>query len=161
MRTLIYKRTHVDDPDASGTFGAHGCMGRVRRWTFDAVIGVGGIGAEPRSHNIDGKVTWIGIGPHKAKGDKRGPLVTFDHFINWGPSGPSFENLAPTLAYRIYSRNVRAVMNDLSPIEEAEVARILARAKKAPPSPGRGAIAKPSRGCWQLPVRAAVPRTSA
>lgn len=147
MRTLIYKRTHIDDPDASGTFGVYGCMGRVRRWNFDAVVGVGGIGAEPRSHRIDGKVTWIGIGPHKTSGDRRGPLVTFDRFINWGADGPSFEALAPNLAHRIYDRNIRAVMNGLSDVEQAEVAKILARAKNAPPSPGLGAKPKPSRRC--------------
>jgi len=65
MRTLIYKRTHPGDPDGKGQFGIHGCMGRVRTWRFEAVIGVGGTGAEPRSHGLDGKVNWIGIGPHK------------------------------------------------------------------------------------------------
>ena len=146
-RTLIYKRTHVDDPDASGTFGIHGCMGGVRRWDFEAVIGVGGMGAEPRSHRIDGKVTWIGIGPHKTKGDRRGPLVTFDHFVNWGADGPSFEKLAPTLSQRIYAKNIRVVMDKLSDSEKAEVARILARAKNAPPSPGRGKESKSARRC--------------
>jgi hypothetical protein len=38
MRTLIYKRTHTGDPDASGCFGIFDCMGRVRALDFDAVI---------------------------------------------------------------------------------------------------------------------------
>ena len=44
MRTLIYKRTHLGDPDLFGTFGINDCMGEVRARQFDAVIGVGGIG---------------------------------------------------------------------------------------------------------------------
>ena len=64
MRTLIYKPTHPGDPDRQGRFGIEDCMGHVRRWGFEAVIGVGGIGAESRSHGRDGKVNWIGIGPH-------------------------------------------------------------------------------------------------
>ena len=79
MRTLIYKRTHHGDPDVTGQFGIYDCMGRVRAWNFEAVIGVGGVGAEPTSHGLDGKVNWIGIGPHRrAVVGKRGPIVTFD-----------------------------------------------------------------------------------
>lgn len=48
MRTLIYKRTHPGDPDETGRFGIHDCMGKVRSWQFDAVVGEGGIGPEPR-----------------------------------------------------------------------------------------------------------------
>jgi len=43
MRILIYKRTHTGDPDLKGRFGIHDCMGRVRDYDYDAVIGVGGI----------------------------------------------------------------------------------------------------------------------
>jgi len=38
MRILIYKRTHIGDPDAKCQFGNQGCMGRVRGFAFDAVI---------------------------------------------------------------------------------------------------------------------------
>ena len=135
MRTLIYKRTHHGDPDESGQFGIYDCMGRVRSWDFEAVIGVGGIGAEPRSHGLDGKVNWIGIGPHKVEvAGKRGPVVTFDSFKFFGAEGPEFGELAPRLAHRIYSRNVRVLMNGLSPCEESEVDRVLALARHAPPS---------------------------
>jgi len=140
MKTLIYKRTHHGDPDEQGVFGINDCMGQVRAWNFEAVIGVGGLGPEPRSHGLDGKVNWIGIGPHKrAVAGKRGPVVTFDNFVFYGSSGPDFETLAPALAERIYSRNVRVTMNDLSATEQAEVKRILSRAKGAPAS--RGATA--------------------
>jgi hypothetical protein len=39
MRILTYKRTHVGDPDQDGRFGIYDCMGRVRNYPFDAVIG--------------------------------------------------------------------------------------------------------------------------
>src|SRR5688572_21024013 len=107
MRTLIYKRTHPGDPDDAGRFGIFDCMGRVRSWGFEAVIGVGGLGPEPRSHSLDGKINWIGIGPHKRATGRRGPLVTFDHFVLFGSKGPDFERLAPALAERMYSRNIR------------------------------------------------------
>jgi len=63
-------------------------MGQVRTWRFNAVIGVGGIGAEARSHGLDGKVNWIGIGPHTVGTARRGPVLTFDHFWLRGSKGP-------------------------------------------------------------------------
>ena len=123
-------------------------MGRVRGWEFDAVIGVGGQGPEPRKHKLDGKVNWIGIGPHKrVVAGKRGPLVTFAHFLFRGSNGPEFEKLAPVLAQRIYSKNVRVVMNGLSAVEQKEVAKILALAKHAPPSALGTSSSKAVKGC--------------
>lgn len=52
-------RTHNGDPDRFGRFGMNDCMGRVRARQFDAVVGVSGIGAEPKSVEIAGKVNWI------------------------------------------------------------------------------------------------------
>jgi hypothetical protein len=148
MRTLIYKRTHHGDPDVTGQFGIYDCMGRVRAWNFEAVIGVGGVGAAPTSRGLGGKVNWIGIGPHKrAAAGRRAPIVTFDHFLFLGSKGPEFETLAPHLAERIYLKNVRALMKGLTPEEQAEVDKILALAKRAPPSsagkPARASI----KGC--------------
>jgi hypothetical protein len=135
MRTLVYKRTHHGDPDIDGRFGIHDCMGRVRCWSFEAVIGVGGFGPEPRTHGLAGKINWIGIGAHRTSiEDKRGPIVTFDHFVHYGSGGPEFATLAPNLANRIYSDNIRAIMNGLDAIEKAEVAAILCRASNAPAS---------------------------
>jgi hypothetical protein len=146
MRTLIYKRTHNGDPDESGQFGIRDCMGQVRRWNFDAVIGVGGVGPEARSYGIDEKVNWIGIGPHKEiVPGRRGPIVTFDHFMLYGDDAPTFEEVAPLLAHRIYSKNVRVIMNGLSPAEEREVEAVLKRAKNAPPSPCRTEGSGPPR----------------
>jgi len=160
MRTLIYKRTHHGDPDGTGCFGIHDCMGRVRRWDFEAVIGVGGLGSEARSHRLDGKVNWIGIGPQKhVLAGKRGPIVSFDHFVLYGSDGPDFERLAPVLAERIYSKNVRVLMNRLSPPEQAEVDAILRRAENAPPSSSRGSgVAVPAKAC--APAPSARPKAS-
>lgn len=135
MRTLIYKRTHTGDPDRNGWFGIYDCMGHVRSWEFDAVIGVGGIGAEPTSHGIDGRVTWIGIGAHKIPAEGgRGPLVTFDHFILFEAIGPSLQLHAPLLARRMYEHNVRVLLRDLNAGEQREVAKLLRLARKADPS---------------------------
>lgn len=131
-RVLIYKRTHHGDPDKHGRFGINDCMGRVRARMFGAVIGVGGIGAEPQRAGIAGKVNWIGIGPHKRPG-LRGPIVTFDHFIDFGIKGPELASIAPRLAARIYGRNVRS-LNYVVENRKDEVARILRLAEEAPPS---------------------------
>jgi hypothetical protein len=152
MRTLIYKRTHHGDPDAQGRFGIHGCMGRVRTWAFEAVIGVGGKRPWPEWKKLAGKVNWIGIGPQRTgETDRRGfPILTFRHFLLFEPDDaqvPSFSELAPQLANRIYSTNVRVLMDDLDDVERSEVEVILARAKNAPPSPAGDAttLERPDR----------------
>ncbi len=134
MRTLVYKRTHNGDPDERGTFGVNDCMGSVRGWEFEAVIGVGGTGDEPREHGIAEKINWIGIGPHKTPGSPRGPLVTFDHYVYFGETGPALADQAPNLARHIYDMNVRTLMN-FTPAEQGEVDAILALAHDEPPSP--------------------------
>jgi hypothetical protein len=134
-RTLIYKRTHEGDPDPDkGVFGGKGCMGQVRGWKFDAVIGVGGMGREPKKHGIYQKLTWVGIGPHTT-GDSRCPLVTFDHFLYCEPM-PLLKNLAPNLAKRMYDGKVRVILDSssLSAAEQRDVQGILELAKDAPPS---------------------------
>ncbi len=148
MRTLVYKRTHPGDPDRQGRFGIEDCMGQVRTWDFDAVIGVGGIGAEPRSHGLNGKVNWIGIGPHRIGTARRGPVLTFDRFCLFESKGPSFAGLAPRLAARLYARNVRVVRDRLDDEERREVERILALAGDAGPSAIDGLHeASPAEGC--------------
>jgi hypothetical protein len=109
-------------------------MGQVRGWSFDAVIGIGGIGAYARAEGVAELLTWIGIGVHKT-GDLRRPLVTFDHFWYRGERGPPLSEIAPTLARHIYEKNVRIIMSSsLSDTEAAEVAKILALARRAPRS---------------------------
>lgn len=142
MRTLIYKRTHSGDPDPkTGVFGCNNCMGTVRGWGFDAVIGIGGIGREPECEGIGGKLTWIGIGKHETINDPSRsfvtpscPLVTFDHFL-YLEHGPLLKNIAPALANRmLYDNNVRTLMDSLSSEEQREVEKILGLAMDAPPS---------------------------
>lgn len=147
MRTLVYKRTHNGDPDEQGCFGIHDCMGRVRTWGYEAVIGVGGTGDEPRSWGIAEKINWVGIGPHKRPGTPRGPFVTFDHFLYFGEKGPALADYAPSLAARVYGDNVRAVMDKMTDQERREVAAILALAENAPPSPALNGDPEKSKAC--------------
>lgn len=139
-RTFIYKRTHKRDPDSKGRFGIEDCMGRLRSCDFDAVVGVGGIGAWARAEGISAKLNWIGIGPRKTNlRGGRGPLVTFDRFVLFEEHGADFRSIAPTLARRLlYSKAPRYLFSDkFSKVERAEVRRLLRLAQNAPPSPTR------------------------
>jgi len=141
MRVLVYKRTHIGDPDALGCFGVFDCMGAVRDREYDAVVGVGGIGPQAKLNRIDGQVNWIGIGPHKSYVDyKRGPEVMFDHFRYFGTNGPDFRKLAPELAERMYAHNVRSILGGLNAAELAQATAIVQLAAGSPPSPGLDAI---------------------
>jgi hypothetical protein len=146
MRILVYKRTHGGDPDANGCFGVYDCMGTIRDREYEAVIGVGGIGREAKANGIDGRVNWVGIGPHKryVRG-KRGPEVRFDHFLDFGSDGPDFRKLAPLLAERMYGSKVRSVLNGLSARELAEATAIVQLAEGEPPSAGMKAAASRRR----------------
>ena len=143
MRTLIYKRTHSGDPGPkTGVFGNHDCMGQVRAWNFDAVIGVGGKGPEPVNNGIAEKLTWVGIGPHKT-GDLRRPEVAFDHFLYYGKDGEPLSDIAPMLAKHLYDGKARVIMDSLSDEERREVEEILKLAQKAPPSRRLRSTSKP------------------
>jgi hypothetical protein len=145
LRVLVYKRTHHGDPDPNGQFGINDCMGQVRGWGYDAVVGIGGISAEPRRAGIAGKVTWIGIGPHKRPGN-RGPIVTFDHFLHEGSDGPPFVALAPRLADHVYRKNVRAMVYTVENRRD-EMAQLLRRAEQSPPSGRRRKYGPKVSGC--------------
>lgn len=140
MRVLIYKRTHPFDPNEDGVFGWQDCMGAVRARRFDAVIGVGGISAEPRRHGIDGRLNWVGVGAHASESipvGLRGPLVTFDRFILLEELGPKLARVAPALARHVYSVHRRVVMSDgLPPGIQREIRNILSLA----PRTGRNSI---------------------
>ena len=135
MKILIYKRTHNGDPDEEGCFGAYDCMGSVRGWNYDAAIGVGGIGQEAQRYGIDGKINWIGVEPHKklVKG-KRGPEVTFDHFLFFGKDGENLREKAPALAHRLYDGGSRFLFRNYSKEERKEAESIVAMAMNAEPS---------------------------
>lgn len=150
MNILVYKRTHVGDPGPDGCFGVFDCMGIVRDRDYDAVIGVGGIGAEAQSHGIAGLINWIGVGPHKTYSGKRGPEVTFDRFVYYGCDGYNFAEYAPVLAEHMYDRNVRSILHGLSDSEHAEALAIVAWADDAPLSPllaGKSGIEHAFHGC--------------
>ena len=125
MRILTYKRTHPGDPNSQGTFGVNDCMGQIRDLSYDAVIGIGGIGSEPRRHNIDGKITWVGIGPSKTQGEWPASLVTFERFLLFDAGGPSLATLAPCLAKRMYVGKVRYLVAGYSPEEHADAQKIV------------------------------------
>lgn len=135
MNTLIYKRTHRGDPDKSGIFGRRDCMGRVRRWNFDAVIGVGGRSPWPGHEEIANRINWIGINPDKTKAANstwKGPLVRFERFVLYDEKGPKLKRLAPKLfKYMFEDKHVRAVMSrSLAGEMQEEITRILGLAKK-------------------------------
>ena len=136
MRTLVYKRTHKGDPRKEGWFGVEDCMGGVRAWDFDAVVGVGGIGRWAKSEGISGRINWIGIGPRRRLvPDMRGPVVGFKHFSLFEEKGPRLGSIAPALARRLYTRkSPRFLFNKLDRVEQTEIRRILRMAKSAPPS---------------------------
>lgn len=126
LKILVYKRTHVGDPDIKGRFGINDCMGTIRNLHFDAVIGVGGIGLEPQSFGIDRKINWVGVNPkrHLAAGGARAGVVTFEKFALFEDKGPNFQELAPTLAKRMYAGR-RFVFKSMTPSEYAEALELL------------------------------------
>lgn len=136
MRILIYKRTHIGDPDQTGWFGINDCMGQVRSYKFDAVIAVGGIDRKAKSQGISRKVNWIGVGPGKEQvPGGRGPVVGFEHFILFNERGKYLSEIAPTLANRLYSTTTRVLIN-LNKEEQKEATRILEMVQNEPPSTG-------------------------
>ncbi len=131
MQILTYKRTHTGDPDDRGIFGVNGCMGMVRAYKYDAVIGVGGIGAEPKGYGIDGKITWVGVNPKVLTGTGEPPQIAFEYFVLFDALGPELHSLAPNLAQRMYQGKVRYLLKSYSPSEQREADGIVQWAKAA------------------------------
>jgi hypothetical protein len=126
MRILTYKRTHTGDPNVAGQFGINDCMGRVRSWDFDAVIGVGGYGHEPRSEGIEGRVTWVGVTPTwSPHPEGHGVIVTFESFKLLDKIGPMLHVVAPLLARRMYEKKARVLLKSYSPEEKAEAQELI------------------------------------
>jgi hypothetical protein len=139
MRTLIYKRTHVGDPNVMGVFGIKDCMRGVRNYEYGAVVGIGGVGSEAKSYNIDERINWIGIGPHrKAVTGYKGEWITFDQFLYLEGQDKFLTNVAPVLAERMYTYPAPRFLFDdnFNAKEQAEVSKILRLAADAPPSTG-------------------------
>ena len=98
-------------------------MGRVRAYAYDAVIGIGGIGAEPKSFDIDRKLNWVGIAPRRPV--RGNGVVTFEHFVLFDENGPLLKELAPRLARRMYGRNARILLDGYSAQQQAEAEEVL------------------------------------
>jgi hypothetical protein len=153
MRTLVYKRNHHGDPDpVTGRFGCFGCMGRVRGYSFDAVIGIGGTGLRAKRAGIAERLTWIGVSPMPAGyHEDRYPVLAFSRYWYKGEKGPLLKKVAPHLARRMYGNDLHFVIDDFSENEMADIKRLLRRAKAAAPSSIRGAVrqvnTKAHNGC--------------
>jgi hypothetical protein len=144
MRVMIYKRTHTGDPTPEGFFGLSDCMGGVRARAFDAVIGVGGLSGEPRSLNIDGRLTWVGVGARRMASipvGHRGPIIQFDRFRLFEERGPKLDTIAPALAHHLFAVHRRVVMSGgLSTAIQREIKKILALAPTSVRNSRRGAL---------------------
>jgi hypothetical protein len=131
-RVLIYKRNHTGDPDSSGTFGCHDCMGRMRGYRYDAVIGIGGSKPWVGDEGIADRITWVGVGPrrvgvHKARG---APLIQFDRWGVFDDGGKVLMSFAPRLAKYFYAKHRRHFFSDTLDVEiQQEIGRILQLAR--------------------------------
>lgn len=136
MKVLIYKRTHKGDPDSTGIFGIQDCMGRVRDWNYDAVIGIGGKAPWIEDKDIKFKINWIGLGPKKIEGTERGSAVVFSNFGLYEENGEDIEVNYPQLFNYMYSSRKRFDMSPALPEEVyREVQSILDSVKDYPASP--------------------------
>ena len=127
MRILVYKQTHLGDPDQGGAWRR--CMGRIRLRTYDAVIGFGGYGPEPQQWGIAEKLTWIGIGPQPRYG-----IVRFEHFRNFGNNGPLVKNELGAVARQALARKLRKLRHAMIENDD-ELERLVERfAGNAPAS---------------------------
>ena len=142
MRILTYKRTHTGDPDNKGRFGIYDCMGRVRNYCFDAVIGVGGIGREPKSYGIDKKINWVGINPNRKN---KHSIITFENFLLLDEEGPLLERLAPNLSKHMYVKGARILLDAYSKVEHSEAIAILKWSLKQKSKREKTSLSK--RGC--------------
>ena len=103
MRVLIYKRTHKNDPDDKGVFGIRDCMGNIRNWNYDAVIGIGGKSTWKYDTDIRYKINWIGLGPRRiSSSNRRADLVVFAHFALYEENGLNIKDHYPNLYDYMY-----------------------------------------------------------
>jgi hypothetical protein len=133
LNTLVYKRTHIGDPDESGTFGIDDCMGRVRLLPFAAVIGVGGKSPWPKHKDIALKINWTGIGPtyKPAPSHYKAPFVTFECFVLLEKAGPQLEKCAPNLFRHFFKDDKHFVMSQKLLCEMQEEVQAILRWAKA------------------------------
>ncbi|MBP1616048.1 MAG: hypothetical protein H6Q13_3496 [Bacteroidetes bacterium] len=136
MKVLIYKRTHKGDPDSKGIFGIQDCMGRIRDWNYDAVIGIGGNSPWKKDFDIKHKINWIGIEPKKTEySTERGNMVVFSHFKLYEENGENIKDNYPNLFEHMYGSRKRFDMSSELPKEVLEeVKKILDSIKDSPAS---------------------------
>jgi hypothetical protein len=151
LGTFVYKRTHNDDPGDGGCFGIFCCMGKMRSWPFEAVIGVGATGKEAETEGIAGKVNWIGIGRKPIGMARDGhPIWAFKQFKQFSKEeAPDFRHVAPILAKRLYDARYppRFVMDKINDDERREISKVLRMARDADPSPRISSRERQSKNC--------------
>jgi hypothetical protein len=137
MKVLIYKRTHKGDPDKEGIFGNQDCMGRIRNWNYDAVIGIGGNVPWKNDVEIKHKINWIGLEPKKINPNNRGAKVVFSHFELYEGEGENIKTHFPNLFKYMYGSRKRFDMSsDLPKDVFEEVKQILDSIEDRPASKG-------------------------
>jgi hypothetical protein len=95
-------------------------------------LALAAIGGEAQAAGFAGNVNWIGVGPSKTDAPAmRGPIVTFQQFVDFGTDGPKLRELAPMLAKRMYFRNTRHKMIANADNEFPKAIRILELAMDA------------------------------
>ena len=129
--------THPGDPHPRGWWGVSDCMGEVRDFEFDAVIGIGGKGSEPQRWGMDEKLIWIGLEPKWSKSlrkSDRGSLVRFKHFLYCGNGGPLLADHAGQIATKMYANSSHFAIESFTKGELSEIKRLLRMAENAPKS---------------------------
>lgn len=135
MRVLIYKRTHIGDPDEMGIFGIQDCMGKIRNWKFDAVIGIGGKTTWKGHEGIKYKINWVGLVPKIVGEIPRGKIIAFKHFELYEEKGKNIEDNFPNLFNHMYKSRKRFDMSlKLPKLVYDEVKIILSYLKNSPQS---------------------------
>jgi hypothetical protein len=135
MRILIYKRTHKGDPNEDGIFGIQDCMGKIRNWNYDAVIGIGGKSPWKVDYDIKYKINWIGIEPKRIAKTKRGGIFVFAHFELYEEEGKDIKDNFPNLYKYMYDKRKRFDFSNELPHEVyIEVKQILDLIKNSQPS---------------------------
>jgi hypothetical protein len=136
MKVLIYKRTHRGDPDQEGIFGNEDCMGRIRNWNYDAVIGIGGKTPWKGHEDIRYKINWVGLNPKKVNSiGKRADSVVFSNFELYEELGKDIEEKYPRLFKYMYGSRKRFDMTSELPEDVfEEVQQILLSVENCPPS---------------------------
>lgn len=135
MKILIYKRTHKGDPNSDGIFGCNGCMGKVRSWSYDAVIGIGGSVPRKGHADIKHKINWVGLNPKKTFCPQHGNMVVFRHFKLYEENGKNIKDHYPNLFEHMYRVNRRLCTSPSLPKNVLkEVETIINSIKNSPPS---------------------------